>query len=180
MKDNRPNYFTPPHSDKPNPGTSDDPIVNGGGRYDSDLDRITEQEMVPDIVERLTVRHEIDYDNIPNGMQRFRNFKIPGINVVRLIRMIKHLFALIPRNVEQGINNSDVVIVPIQAGDVSVTIYGKANWTITRAYLASSMIDMTPDVTKGSGGLVKSGNRYIYTPTIPFKQDDELVVYYKV
>ena len=98
--------------------------------------------------------------------------------------MLKQLFALIPRVTENEdytdmIRHTNVVVVPIVKGDTSVTVYGESTWTITRAYLSSTMTDMTPNANTGSAALVKNGNNYSYTPTIPFKQDDELVVYYR-
>ena len=44
MNDYRENYFNPPHEDSPAE------YKTGGDNYNSDLDRATEQEMVPDIV----------------------------------------------------------------------------------------------------------------------------------
>lgn len=179
MKDTRNNYFDPPHSADPNPI---DTSV-GSNKYDSDLDRITEEELVPDIVERLTVRYDIDYNNSVSNRTR-KKFIIPGINKIGVIRMLKQLFALIPRVTENEdytdmIRHTNVVVVPIVKGDTSVTVYGESTWTITRAYLSSTMTDMTPNADTGSAALVKDDNNYSYTPTIPFKQDDELVVYYR-
>lgn len=189
MNDYRENYFNPPHEDSPAE------YKTGGDNYNSDLDRATEQEMVPDIVERLTTRYEIDYNNrtsnsyLAHSLRKI--FKIPGLNNIRLIKLLKHLFALLPRNAYDGnINDVDVVVIPIIAGDTSLAFSLRSNKDeypiIVRAYLASSMIDMTPNYSNnGSGGLIAKNNAsapettFTFNPTIPFKQDDELIVYYK-
>lgn len=165
MNDYRENYFNPPHEDSP------DKYEIGGDRYDPDLDRVTEQEMVPDIVERLTTRYNIGY-NLNN--QKRREFRIPGLNNIRIIRLLKQLFALLPRNMENGqINNTDVVVIPIINNDTNVSFnINNSQVTILRAYLSSSMIDISNCLNYESG-------TYKFTPTIPFKQNDELIVYYK-
>lgn len=176
MNDYRKNYFNPPHEESAietsypsEQHTGNPPTETGGDRYNSELDRVTEQEMVPDIVERITTRYDIEYNESSD-----RKFKIPGLNKIRVIRLIKQLFALLPRNMESGqVNNVDVIIVPIKSGDtyVSFNIENK-EVTILRAYLSSSMIDIV-------GCLNYESSIYKFTPTIPFKQDDELIVYYK-
>ena len=150
--------------------------------------------MVPDIVERLTTRYDIEYNVLNNlnshsGNHLRRIFKLPGLSKIRLIKIIKHLLALIPRSIRE-INDIDVIIIPINAQDTGIdfTITGKSSYpVIVRAYLASSMIDMTPtnDNNDGSGCLSSrklSGSystNFWFTPAIPFKQNDELIVYYK-
>lgn len=169
MNDYRENYFDPAHYDPDSIEAESNPYEVGSDKYNSELDRVTEQEMVPDIVERLTTRYGIEYNESSN---KSRIFRIPGLNKIRIIRILKQLFALLPRNMENGqINNSDVVIIPIQESDESIS-FSIQGTTILRAYLSSSMIDVT-------NCLIKESGLYKLKPTISFKQNDELIVYYK-
>ena len=189
MEDYRSNYFDPAHEGLPFNQTTD------SDQYNSDEDRITEQEMVPDIVERLSTRYDINLNEVSNlkstnNTHLRRKFKIPGLSKVRLIRLVKQLFALIPRVADGEVNTIDSVVIPIQAGDEQISFdlsNGKNTYpVIVRAYLSSGMIDMTPNENNNGGGGLKRNDlsenhvtRFWYQPTIPFKQNDELVVYYK-
>lgn len=188
MNDYRENYFNPSHDEEAIE------FNTGGDNYNSEMDRGTEQELVPDIVERLTTRYDIEYNHLNQlSGSNIKNklYKIPGFNKVRIIKLLKQVLALLPRNSYNGqINNINAITIPIFAGDTSINFFIEGTSSapvIVRAYLASGMIDMTPNTSdyNGSGCLscINRPGSYIsnvtFTPTIPFKQDDELIIYYK-
>jgi hypothetical protein len=194
MNDYRDNYFSPTSYESATETsypsaqhTGNPPIEIGSERYNSELDRITEQEMVPDIVERLTTRYYISYNvgrsdisSTGNNHSR-KSYSIRSGNRSRIIKLLSNVIAMIPRITVEDVNTIKSAVIYIKKGDTSVDFP-----TVVRAYLASAMIDMTPntDTYPGSGGLsynkTRSTNKtnFFYTPTIPFKQDDELIIYY--
>lgn len=177
--DSRPNYIDVPEYDD---GALLNPPEVGNNRYDSNLDLITEHEVVPDFVERISPRYTVEYNNeteIANKNNSTIKYFIPGSNKSKLIKMVNLLMSHLPLALNNGdINNINSVICQVKAGDKTVTLeFKKPNIKILRAHLASNNMDITEcfdESTTSNGNSV-----YIITPTIPFKYDDEIVVFFK-
>ena len=183
VNDKRGDYFEAPHylsaSKNSYPSaqhTGNPPVDVGSDNYNSEADRITEQELVPDIVERLSLRYGINYGKNHNIPEQPSNTES-----VKLMHLIKLLGTFIPGVLDGEINKYNSYIVHITANNggsnvLNVTLPDDVDH-IVNAYLASSMIDLH---NTGSTVMYYSETKnYIIRTTIPFRNDDDLIIIYK-
>lgn len=179
--DSRPNYIDVPEYGESTNGMLINPPEVGNERYDSNIDLITEHEVVPDFVERISPRYTVQYNDvneIHNKNNNNKKYFIPGSNKSKLIKMINLLMTNLPLALNNGkINNVNSIVYPIKAGDKNITLeFEKNNIKILKAYLSSNGLDITNSFIEGN---TSTSSVYQATPTIPFKYDDEVVVFYE-
>ena len=183
VNDKRSDYFEAPHylsaSKNSYPSaqhTGNPPVDVGSDNYNSEADRITEQELVPDIVERLSLRYGINYGKNHNIPEQPSNTES-----VELMHLIKLLGTFIPGVLDGKINkyNSYIVHITANNGGSNILEFKLPDNTssIVNMYLASSMIDLQ---NTGSGAKYDLKTKtYKITTTIPFRNDDDLIIIYK-